>query len=260
MKKVLALALVLVFALGMFAGCGSKTEPTSASDLEYVKGKGALIVGITDFAPMDYRDDNGEWTGFDAEFARAFAEKIGVKAEFIEIEWDSKLEELNAKSIDCIWNGMTITDELRAGTSVSDAYVRNAQVVVMANDKLAQYADVDSLAGLQFAVEAGSAGASAAKDNGLTAVEVNAQADALMEVASGSADACIIDLTMANAMTGEGTSYADLGYSIELSPEEYGVSFRSGSDITAEFNKVMQELRDDGTLQNLADKYQLTLA
>ena len=260
MKKVLAFALILALALAMFAGCGGKGGETTNSDLAYVQGKGKLVVGITDFEPMDYRDENGEWIGFDAEFARLFAEKIGVEAEFIEIDWDSKLEELNAKSIDCIWNGMTITDELRAGTSVTDAYVRNAQVVVMESAKLAEYPDVESLAGLQFAVEAGSAGASAAKDNGLTAVSVNSQADALMEVASGSADACIIDLTMANAMTGEGTSYASLGYTIELSPEEYGVSFRTGSDLTAQFNTIMAELRADGTLQALADKYELTLA
>ena len=265
MKRFLALALVLVMSLGLFAGCGSEKQPAAddaqaASDLAYVQGKGKLIVGITDYAPMDYKDENDEWTGFDAEFARLFAEKIGVEAEFIEIDWDSKLMELDAKSIDCVWNGMTITPEIELGAAVGNAYVKNAQVVVMAKDKLASYADITVAKDLTFAVEAGSAGEAAANENGLKSVAVGTQTAALMEVQSGAADACIIDITMANAMTGEGTSYADFGYSIELSTEEYGVAFRKGSDMVDKFNTVMEELKADGTLQNLAEKYELTLA
>ena len=264
MKRFLALALVLVMSLGLFAGCGSEKQPAddaqAASDLAYVQGKGKLIVGITDYAPMDYKDENDEWTGFDAEFARLFAEKIGVEAEFIEIDWDSKLMELDAKSIDCVWNGMTITPEIELGAAVGNAYVKNAQVVVMAKDKLASYADITAAKDLTFAVEAGSAGETAANENGLKSVAVGTQTAALMEVQSGAADACIIDITMANAMTGEGTSYADFGYSIELSTEEYGVAFRKGSDMVDKFNTVMEELKADGTLQNLAEKYELTLA
>ena len=266
MKRFLALALVLVMSLGLFAGCGSEKTPAAddaqaASDLAYVQGKGKLIVGITDYAPMDYKDENDEWTGFDAEFARLFAEKIGVEAEFIEIDWDSKLMELDAKSIDCVWNGMTITPEIELGAAVGNAYVKNAQVVVMAKDKLASYADIAAVKDLKFAVEAGSAGEAAATENGLTSVvAVSTQSAALMEVQAGAADACIIDITMANAMTGEGTSYADFGYSIELSTEEYGVAFRKGSDMVDKFNAVMDELKADGTLQKLAEKYELTLA
>ena len=81
-----------------------------------------------------------------------------------------------------------------------------------------------------------------------------------MEVAAGTSDACIIDITMANAMTGDGTSYADLGYQLSLSEEEYGVSFRKDSDLTAKFNDFMAGLKTSGELQTLADKYQLTLA
>ena len=84
--------------------------------------------------------------------------------------------------------------------------------------------------------------------------------DALMEVNSGAADACIIDITMAKAMTGEGTSYAELGYSVSLTSEEYGIAFRQGSDLTAKVNELMAAMKADGTLQALADKYSLTLA
>lgn len=258
MKKVLALVMILVLSLGMFAACGASDK--DASDLAAIQKKGTLVVGITDYAPMDFKDENGEWTGFDAEFARAFADKIGVKVEFIEIEWDNKLVELQSKSIDCIWNGMTITDEIKLGASVGDAYVKNAQVIVMATDKLASYASVEACANLKFAVEAGSAGEDAAKENEFQYTAVGTQAAALMEVQSGAADACIIDITMANAMTGAGTSYADFGYSLELSTEEYGVAFRQGSDMVAKFNEVMEELKADGTLPALAAEYELTLA
>ena len=266
MKKVLAivLAALMLFA---FAACGSSKTPTdantdAASDLAYIKEKGKLVVGMTDYAPMNYKDDKtGEWTGFDTEFALAVAEKIGVEVEFIEIDWDNKFISLQAKEIDCIWNGMTITEEAKLNANVSDPYVKNAQVVVMKNSELDKYADAASMAELKFAAETGSAG-----EKEVQAMEIKdyvakgTQAEALLEVASGAVDACVIDITMANAMTGEGTSYADLGYKVELSSEEYGIAFRKDSDATAEVNKIMAELIADGTLKALAEEYELTLA
>lgn len=271
MKRITALFIAAMFILLAFAGCAggnekpdaSKEDPSNTaaeSDLEYVKNKGTLVVGITDFAPMDYQEagkkGTDEWTGFDAELAMAFAESIGVKAEFIVIDWDNKIFELDAKKIDCIWNGMTITDELLLSTSVSDPYVRNKQVVVMAADKVAEYADIDSLADLEFAVESGSAGQNAAEDNELKYTAVNTQSDALMEVKAGTSDACIIDSTMAASMTGEGTDYADLAAGLVLADEEYGISFRKTSDLTAQLNTFLKEY--DG-LQALAEKYNLVL-
>ena len=255
-KRIVCLLTALLLAVSLCA-CGK----SAGGDLDKIKKTGKMIVGITDYEPMDYLDENGEWTGFDAEFARAMAEKLGAEAEFIEIDWDNKFFELDSGAIDCIWNGMTITTEATANADVSDAYVVNAQVVVMAKDKLADYADADSLAGLDFAVEAGSAGAEALDGVGITDyTAVDTQSTALMEVASGSSDACVIDITMANAMTGEGTSYADLGYSVSLTSEEYGIAFRKGSDLTAKVNELMAAMKADGSLQALADKYGLTLA
>ena len=256
MKKIVCLLIALLLAVSLCA-CGK----SAGGDLDKIKKAGKMIVGITDYEPMDYLDANGEWTGFDAEFARAVAGELGAEVEFIEIDWDNKFFELDSGAIDCIWNGMTITTEATANADVSDAYVVNAQVVVMAKDKLADYTDADSLAGLAFAVEAGSAGAEALDSVGITDyTAVDTQSTALMEVASGSSDACVIDITMANAMTGEGTSYADLGYSVSLTSEEYGVAFRKGSDLTAKVNELMAAMKADGSLQTLADKYGLTLA
>jgi len=276
MKKIIALLLAALMVAACFAGCGTNetntpdTTPdatgnnnadTPASDMADVIANGKLVVGITEYEPMDYLDENGEWTGFDAEFARLFAAELGVECEFFVLgDWGKKFIELDAKTIDCVWNGMTINDNALNNSSVSDPYVINAQVVVMKADKVADYADVESMKDLTFAVEEGSAGQEVAEGLELTTVPKQDQAAALMEVAAGAADACVIDITMANAMTGEGTDFADLAAGISLSSEEYGVAFRTGSDLTAKFNAFMADLKADGQLQTLADKYQLTLA
>lgn len=257
MKSFAKLIVVLLIASLCFVGCGAAAD----GDLATIKDAGKIVVGITEYEPMDYLDENGEWTGFDAEFARAVAAELGVEAEFIVIDWDNKFFELESGAIDCVWNGMTITQEAQANASVSDPYVINAQVVVMDKSKLADYADAASIVDLTFAAEAGSAGEAAIKDAGIAnCTSVLTQADALLEVASGSADACVIDITMANAMTGEGTSYAELGYSIQLTSEEYGIAFRKDSDLTAKVNELMAAMKADGTLTALAEKYNLTLA
>ena len=258
MKKMIAMVLALVMMAACFAGCGSKKD----SDLAYVKDKGKLIVGITDYAPMDYKDENGNWTGFDAEFARLVAKELGVEVEFFVLsDWEQKFYELETRNVDAVWNGMTITEEAKLNASVSDPYVINAQVVVMKADAVGSYTTPESLKGLKFAVENGSAGALALDDIGITDyVAVQDQTSAVMEVAAGTSDACVIDITMAYAMTGPGTSYADLGVGLSLTSEEYGIAFRKDSDITAKVNEIMKKLIADGTLPALAEKYGLTLA
>lgn len=259
MKKLIALVLVSILTLTLFAGC---MPNNNSSDMAYVQGKGKLVVGITDYAPMDYQDANGNWTGFDAELARLFAEELGVECEFVVLtDWSKKFYELSTKNIDVIWNGMTITDEVKLNTNCSDPYVLNAQVLVMKASAIGQYTTVESLSGLKFAVENGSAGQEVLDDKGLkNYVALQDQAAALMEVAAGTSDACVIDITMAEAMTGEGTNYASLAMGLRLTEEEYGVGFRKNSDLTDKLNAFMDKLRSDGTLDKLAQKYNLTLA
>ena len=258
MKKMLSVILVLVLALGCFAGCGAK----DVTDLAAIKKAGKIVIGITDYAPMDYKDENGNWTGFDAEFAMLFAQELGVECEFYEIaDWGKKFMELDTKQIDAVWNGMTITEEATLNSLVSDPYVINAQVVVMKADIVGDYDYMESLNGLTIAVESGSAGEDAANGiAGAKVVPLQTQSAALMEVKAGTADACVIDITMAYAMTGEGTNYADLAPGLSLTEELYGVSFRKDSDLAPKFNEFMAKLKQDGTLQALADKYGLTLA
>ena len=258
MKKGIAMLLALMLVAVCFAGCGSKKD----SDLAYVKDKGKLIVGITDYAPMDYKDENGNWTGFDAEFAQLVAKELGVEVDFFVLsDWGQKFYELETKNIDAVWNGMTITEEAKLNASVSDAYVINAQVVVMKADVVGSYTTEESLKSLSFAVESGSAGEEALQGIGITEyVAVQDQTSAVMEVAAGTADACVIDITMANAMTGAGTSYDDLAAGMALTSEEYGIAFRKDSDLTAKVNEIMKDLISDGSLPALAEKYGLTLA
>ena len=280
-KRLLSVLLCGCLAVSMLAGCGSKKEEEvvtntdaadaaeeeeeaveeeepetdAESDLDYVLGKGTLVVGITDFAPMDYKDENGEWIGFDADMAKAFAESLGVAVEFVEIDWDNKVLELDGKTIDCVWNGMTLTDEVKAAMECSNAYCNNAQVVIVPAADADKYQDTDSLKELNFAVEAGSAGEAEVSALGLNYTSVKAQSDALMEVKAKTSDAAVIDSLMAAAMVGEGTDYADLTYTIGLNSEEYGVGFRTGSDLAAALNEFFAASYADGSMQACAETY-----
>lgn len=265
-KKLLAVLLSVLFVASCFAACSNSQTAKTSSDLEYIKNKGTMVIGITEYEPMNYyvKDENGNdvLTGFDTEFAQAVCEKLGVEAQFIVIDWDNKIMELNSEAIDCCWNGMTLTDEVTSAMSCTEPYVKNEQVLVMKSDVIGNYPDVASLADVTFAAESGSAGAAAIESAGYmdNCTTVTAQSDALMEVESGSVQACVIDSTMAKAMTGEGTSYADLAIGVALTSEEYGIGFRKDSDAAAEVNNIIEEMKADGSLQALADKYQLTLA
>ena len=267
-KKIWALlmAFAMVFSL---AACGDTAEDTSdadnadaentdtaeASDLAYVQDKGTLVVGITEFEPMDYQNESGEWVGFDADLAKEFAESLGVEVQFQIIDWDSKIMELDGKTIDVVWNGMTLTEDVTSAMECSQPYLINQQVVVVPAAVADQYQSEDSLTDLAFAVEIGSAGCEIAAANGYNYTEVADQATALLEVASGTADAAMIDSLMAGAMIGEGTSYADLTSTMALTSEEYGVGFRKGSDLAAALNEFLDGKYADGSIQTLAETY-----
>ena len=243
------------------SGSAAASE-TAASDLDYIKEKGKMVIGYTVYEPMNYTDADGNFTGFDTELATAVCEKLGVEPEFVEINWDTKVVELDAKSIDCIWNGMTLTDDIMANAATTKAYAKNAQVVVVKDGT--DYSSTADLVGKTVVAEAGSAGEAAIEgDENLAQadyVSKSVQTDCLMEVAAGTADAAVLDLTLANAMIGEGTDYASLKIVDELNAEEYGVAFRKGSDVAAAADAAFDELKADGTMQALAEKYELALA
>ena len=279
MKKLISLLLAAGMAVSLAACGGTAATSESAaaestadaastaeaadaeSDLAYIKEKGKMTIGYTVYAPMNYTDENGEFVGFDTELATAVCEQLGVEPEFVEINWDTKIVELDAKSIDCIWNGMTLTDDIQANTDCTEAYAKNAQVVVMKAGS--GYTSTADLVGKTVVAEAGSAGETTIQEDENLAqadyISKGVQTDCLMEVAAGTADAAVLDLTLASAMIGEGTDYADLEIVDELNAEEYGVAFRQGSDAAAAVNDAFAALKADGTMQALADKYGLIL-
>lgn len=278
MKKILALTIALMTTLCCATGCGngktSQTEKASepaatkaaekVADLDYVKDNGKLVIGYTVYEPMNYTDESGKFVGFDTEFAEAVCEKLGVEPDFVEINWDTKEVELNAKNIDCIWNGFTINDERKQNLDFSKPYIENKQVVVIKASNKDKYTDAASLSDANLVAETSSAGEDAiADDDNLgkaNYVAVPKQTDALLEVKSGTADAAVLDYTLAFSMVGEGTDYSDLMIidGLDLAVEEYGIGFRKGSDLVAEVDKIIDELKADGTMEKIAETYDLT--
>ena len=174
-----------------------------SGDWAAIQAKGKLVIGITDYKPMDYKGDNGEWIGFDADYARAVCEKLGVTPEFKEIEWESKEMSLQSGDIDCIWNGMTITDAIEEVADCTVPYMYNTQVAVIKKENADKYKSLDDFAGVSIAAESGSAGAKVIEGNDALKdgfKGVTAQTDAILEVLSGASEAAIVDLTLAKAL------------------------------------------------------------
>lgn len=259
MKKILSILLIAASTATMLAGCGS-----SATDWSYIEEKGKMTIGITYFEPMNYLDDNGELTGFETEFAQAVCEKMGVTPTFQKIDWDSKEVELTSKTIDCIWNGMTITDERKENMDISVAYMENKQVMVTKAENVEKYKDAENLAGATVVAEKKSAGESVATTDSFFTkanyVSVDSQAKALLEVKAGTADIAVIDYVMSIGTIANGTDYSSLKVIEEQSfaEEQYGIAFRKNSPETVQkVNDAIQELANEGKLKEIASKYQL---
>lgn len=287
-KRIAALLLAGIMSVGLCSCASSNTSSASESssaaesnadssaanstnstaseggDWQYITDKGNFVAGITLFEPMNYYDENGELTGFETEFTKAVCEKLGVEAKFQEIEWDKKEIELNAKTIDAIWNGLTVTEERKENMGFSKSYVRNKQVVVIKADNKDKYTDEASMAGASCAAESGSAGQTAIETSSVLSqnefVGASAQKDVLLEVKAGTVELGVLDYVMAKASIGEGTDYSDLMIveGVELAPEEYAIGMRKGDTETIEkINGAIDELVADGTLKALAEKYGL---
>lgn len=262
MKKILSILAAVSLAAAM-AGCsGSITTSTTSeaeSDMQYLQDKGSMTIGYTLFKPMNYMEDN-ELTGFETEFAKLVCDKLGVEPDFQEIDWDSKEMELNSKNIDCIWNGMTITEERKNNMSITNPYMGNRQVMIVKAENVDKY--TKSVDGAKVIAETGSTGEELAQEDEFFAnadfTAVDSQAKGLMDVASGTSDVVIVDYVLSTGSIGEGTDYTDLVMIDKgFDPQEYGVAFRKGSDVTEKVNKAMEELAKDGSLEKLAEKYNL---
>lgn len=263
--KKMSLLFAAILALTMFTGCGQNSSDAAPviepgqSDVEYVQSKGTLVVGITDFAPMDYRDGEN-WTGFDADLAQSFAESLGVTVELKEIDWDKKTELLEKGAIDCIWNGMTMTEKLQETISCSEPYLSNAQVVVLRSSEMEQYSTAEACQHLLFAVESGSTGESLLKERKYRYITLSTQKEALQSVSEKKADATVIDIIMAAYYTGDGKEFDDLGFDISLNDEKLCVGFRKDSDLTEKANEFLKNIYEDGTISSLAEQYRIESA
>lgn len=266
MKKLFAVLALMMVAVMMFTGCAGGTGATgdeASSDLATVKSAGQMVIGITEYDPMNYYDEDGTLIGFDTEYAQAVCEKLGVEAKFQVINWKTKEAELAAGNIDAIWNGLTVTEERKNDMDFTDPYLTNKQCVVINKDNASVYTSADKMTSVIITAESGSAGETAIlADESLakaTFTPADSQKNALVALAAGNADAAVIDITLATASVGQGT-YENLMIveDIDLADEQYAIGFRVGSDLTAEVNKITDELIADGTMAKIAQKYELT--
>ncbi len=259
MKRILAIVMSLFALAATLGGCsGSATEPIlkdGESDIEYITNKGTLKIGVTDFAPMDYHDDNDEWVGFDAELAKKFAEELGVVPEFVEIDWDKKTDLLTDGTIDVVWNGMTLTDDLKEKIDCSEPYLSNSQVIVMQNDKIQQYETVEKCQHLLFSAEDGSSGEEILSGMKYRYSVFPTQKDALKSVLEGKTDCAVIDIIMAGYYTTKESDFSSLGYEIKLDEEKISVGLRKNSDLTEKANEFLKELYESGEMTEIAAQY-----
>ncbi len=259
-NKIKKLTVIAAAAGLLLSGCGGAQEKTASaleegqSDLSYVKEKGTFVIGITDFAPMDYMEDD-KWTGFDAELAEAFAQSIGVTPEFEEIDWDKKAELLRDGEIDCIWNGMTLTEELQETIDCSKPYLSNAQVVVVRKEDLEQFQTVEDCQHMLFAAESGSTGEELLKDLNYRYAAYDTQKEALQSVTDKKADAAVCDIIMAGYYTKDGNEFDGLGFQIQLNDEKICVGLRKDSDLTELLNDFLEESVSDKTMSDIAAQY-----
>lgn len=258
-KRLRSIGALLTVAM-LLSGCGGNEQTESPvleqgqSDLQYVQEKGTLVVGITDYAPMDYQQDEG-WAGFDVDLAKAFADSLGVTLQFTEIDWNQKTELLEKGSIDCIWNGMTMTEELQETISCSDPYLSNAQVVVLKRTVAEKYQTVEACQHMLFAVEVGSTAEALLKEMKYRYTAYPTQKEALQSVLDKKADAAVIDIIMAAYYTGDGQDFEDLAFSFSVNDEKICVGFRKDSDLTEQANEFLQAAYENGVIRSLAEQY-----
>ena len=263
-KRMLAIMMSALVAAGICSGVTVYADADSKT----------LTVGFdAEYPPFGYMDESGEYVGFDLDVAQKVCDNLGWELVKKPINWDSKDMELNSGNIDCIWNGMCITEERKQNMSISDPYLYNTQAMVMKKSREKEI--MKSVKGLTVTAEQGSTGegkidGSIADDD---TVKVSAQdyfkdanyvasdsmAKALMEVKSGTADVALVDSVCALGMVGEGTDYSDLVINMDnnFGQQEYGIAFRKGSDVTEKVNEAIKELYEDGTVDTIAKKYGL---
>ena len=254
-KAVLLLAMLSVI-VGMFTACSNKKSDD---------GRTTFTVGFdAEFPPYGYKDDSGEYVGFDLDLAQEVCERNGWNLVKQPIDWDSKDMELSSGSIDCIWNGLTINDERKTNMGISTPYMENKQVMVTKEGSEDKYKTAEGLKGATVVAEKKSAGEDVAKGDEFfkdaSYVPVDSQAKALLEVKSGTADVAVIDYVMSIGSLADGKDYSSLAVvdGKDFAPEQYGIALRKDDTETLKkLNSAIDEVAKDGTLKKIAEKYDL---
>ncbi|WP_458414746.1 amino acid ABC transporter substrate-binding protein [Schinkia sp. CFF1] len=268
MRRFASIILVIAAMFMIVTGCSSKSAPSENADNSSATqdknttnegSKDKLVIGIDDkFAPMGFRDESNNIVGFDIDYAKAAAEKMGVGVEFQPIDWTTKESELSSGRIDLIWNGYTITDERKQKVLFTKPYLANAQVVVtLADSKIKSLADLEGkVVGLQSLSSASDAlNANPIKDKIKTVTEFPDNVLALNDLRSGRIDAVVIDEVVIDYyMTKQKDTFKVLDES--LAPEEYGVGVKKGNeDLLNKLQKALDEMNEDGTAAEISTKW-----
>ena len=257
-KNTVLAAVALTMTLGLTAcGGGSSDELT---DLAYVEDKGTLVIGLDDtFAPMGFRDEDNELVGLDIDLAKAVGEQMGLEVEFQPIDWKAKEAELEAKNIDCVWNGMSATEDRQESMSLSNKYLEN-RILLMSYDDSVNVTSVEQLKDMKIGTQADSAALEAIQKNEAydtfkdNISEYDTYDAALLDLKAGRVDVVAIDEVYAiyNNQNKERLYESDFNFGADY----YAVGFRKeDTELTAAFNDALEAVIEEGEAAEISDKW-----
>lgn len=256
MKKVLALILTVVLLCTTaiaFAGCGSTSTDSSAADSSATKGELHMATNAA-FEPYEYTE-GGEIVGIDAEIAQAICDKLGYTLVIDDMDFDAIITAVSSGKADFGMAGMTVTDERKQSVDFTDSYTTAIQSIIV-NDGEDKVKSADDLETAVIGVQLGTTGdiyVSDFEDSGAKIERFNKGADAVLALTQKKVDAVVIDNEPAKKFVEQNPGTKILDEPFEN--EDYAICLKKGSELTAQFNKALQELKDDGTVQKIIDKY-----
>jgi polar amino acid transport system substrate-binding protein len=261
MKKKIVLGIAIALSIAsVFAGCSKSENSAQDESLKYIQENQELILGLDDsFPPMGFKDENGEIVGFDIDMAKEVASRMGVELKLQPIDWDSKVLSLDKKDIDCIWSGLTITEERKENIEFSNAYLENRQVIIVLADSAID--TKNDLKDKVVSVQAGSSGKDAVSsesdvlDTFKELREFSNYTEALLDLSAGRTDAVVIDEIVGRYYMSKKAGEYKVATE-DFGGEEYGIGFRKGEILlTEEVNKILQEMKEDGTSATISEKW-----
>lgn len=284
MKKFFALLLaVLMFSLA-FAGCSntpaasdnsssaaegntssegteSADDAAEASGWDYIAEKGVLVIGLDDtFAPMGFRDEDNNLVGFDIDLANAVAEELGITVEFKPIDWDSKEMELSSKKIDCIWNGMSATEERQENMALTKKYLNN-KIIIMTVDPSIKVESVEDLKDLKIATQADSAALEAMQANeafdtfSANISEYPTYDECILDMQTGRMDCMVVDQVLGeykNSKLEEKMTVCGFDFGDDF----YAIGCRKGeTDVADKISDAIGALMESGKAAEISEKW-----